>query len=143
MIEALLEEHSGVLLSTLIESGGFETGKANNFLPAALSGIGKVIGSGDLDLDLASLLEGGGGGVSELLGKLDIAGIASSAGLEEGRAQSGLACLVPGVISLLGDQAGGVEGLLGMLDGPGEGRLCLGRGLIDISVLTGGTENAA
>jgi hypothetical protein len=26
---------------------------------------------------------------------------------------------------------------------PGAGRLCLGRGLIDISVLAGGTENAA
>ena len=115
MLEALLKEHSGELLGALTGGAGLETSEAESLLPPALSGIGDVIGSGDLDL--TSLLGGGGDGVSALLQKLNIAEIASSAGIEEGRAQSGLSSLIPVALSLLGDKAGGAEGILGMLGG--------------------------
>ena len=121
MLESLLREHADERLGALTGSAGLESGEARSLLPPALDGIGQAVGSGGLDL---STLLGGGDGVSALLGKLDLAAIASAAGIDEGRARAGLASLVPVVLSLLSDktgQAGGVENLLGMLGGGGAG----------------------
>ncbi|MFK7898150.1 MAG: hypothetical protein AB8G23_20125 [Myxococcota bacterium] len=117
MLEALLKEHGGELLSSLTGAGGLDQGQAENLLPPALSGIGDALQGGGLDL--GSLL--GGGGAGDLLQQLNIGDIASSAGLSEDQASSGLASLIPAVMSLLGNQAGGAEDLLSMLGGGGEG----------------------
>lgn len=123
MIEALLKKHSGELIGALTGAGGLDTGEAKSLLPPAISGIGDVLGSGNLDV--SKLL--GSGGAAELLGKLDLAGIAASAGLNEGKAQSGLSSLIPVVVSLLGEKAGGADGLLSMLGrGSGGGSAALG-----------------
>lgn len=119
MLEALLKEHGGELLSSLTGAGGLDEGQAQNLLPPALSGIGDALQGGGLDI--ASLLGGGGEGPAALLDKLNIGEIASSAGLTEDQASGGLASLVPAVMSLLGNQSGGAEGLLSMLGGGGEG----------------------
>ncbi len=42
-------------------------------------------------------------------------------GVDEGKARGGLEALIPVVLSLLQDKAGGAEGLLGMLGGGKEG----------------------
>ena len=115
MLEALLKEHGGELLSSLTGAGGLDQGQAENLLPPALSGIGEALQGGGLDL--GSLLSGGGDGPAALLEKLNIGEIASSAGLSEDQASNGLASLLPAVMSLLGNNAGGAEGLLSMLGG--------------------------
>ena len=115
MLEALLKEHGGELLSSLTGGGGLDATQAEGFLPPALGGIGEALSGGGLDL--GELLGGGSGAVAALLSKLDIGAIAQAAGLDSGQAQNALQSLVPVVISLLGDKAGGAEGLLSMLGG--------------------------
>jgi hypothetical protein len=120
MLETLLNENGTELLAALTGSGGLDANQAESLLPAALNGIGDAVSGGGLDL--GSLMGGGGEGITALLGKLDIAGIASSAGLETGQAQTGLTSLIPVVLSLLGNEAGGAggaEGILSLLGGAG------------------------
>lgn len=124
MLESLLKEHADEFLGALTGAGGLESEEAKSLLPPALDGIGQAVASGGLDL--GSLLGGGGEGISSLLGKLDLAGIASSAGIGESRAQTGLESLIPVVLSLLGDKSGGAENLLGMLSGGGDAGGALG-----------------
>lgn len=112
MLDTILKEHGEELLGALTGSG-LDASQAEGLLPPALSGITDALGSGDLDL--GSLLSGGEGGIEGLLGKLDIGSIASQANLDEGAAQNGLAGLIPVALSLLGDKAGGADGLLSML----------------------------
>ena len=115
MLETLLKEHGGELLSSMTSGTGLDTSQAESLLPPALSGIGEALSGGGLDL--GALLGGGQTGVSDLLGKLDIGQIAGAAGLDEGQAKTGLASLIPAVLSLLGNKAGGADGLMSMLGG--------------------------
>ena len=117
MIESILREHGGELLGALTGSGGLSSDQAESLLPPALGGIGDALSSGDLDL--GALL--GGGDVSSLLGQLDLGGIAAQAGLDEGQTRGGLQALIPVALSLLGDKAGGAEGLPSMLGGGSAG----------------------
>lgn len=126
MLEAILKEHGGDLLSSMIGSGGLDSGQAERLLPPALEGIGGALGDGGLDL--GDLLGGGEGAVGALLGKLDIGAIASSAGLGSDETLAGLTSLIPVVVSLLSDKVGGgagAEGLMSMLSG-GDGSDALG-----------------
>ena len=115
MIEALLKEHGSELIAAVTGQTSLDKSQAQELVPPALGGIGDALGGGSLDL--SSLLGGGGSAVSALLGQLDLSSIASQAGLDEGQAREGLVALIPVVLSLLGDQAGGAEGLLSMLGG--------------------------
>ncbi len=115
MLEVLLAEHGGKLLSAITSGTELDQGQAENLLPPALSGMGEALRGGNLNL--SELLGGDSSSVSALLGKLDIGQIAGQAGLDEGQARNGLTSLVPVVLSLLGDKAGGAEGLLSMLGG--------------------------
>jgi len=117
MIETLLKQHGGELMSALTGSGGLDAGQAERLLPPAVGGIGEALAGGGLDL--GDLLGGGGGAASALLSKLDISAIAGAAGVDEGQTRNGLASLIPIVVSLLGKEAGGAEGLLSMLGGQG------------------------
>ncbi|MGH0034528.1 MAG: hypothetical protein ACQGVK_05835 [Myxococcota bacterium] len=116
MIEGLLKQHSAELVGALAGQSELDEGEAKALVPPALSGIGEALGGGGIDL--AGLL-GGQGGAGELLGRLDVGGIAAAAGLGEDRARSGLESLIPIVLSLLGDKAGGAEGLASLLGGAG------------------------
>ena len=119
MLEDLLKEHGADLLSAMTSGSELDAGQAEQLLPPALSGIGDAVTGGGLDL--GDLLGGGEGAVGALLSKLDLGQIAGAAGLSEGQTQSGLQSLLPVVLSLLGDKAGGAEGLLSMLGGVSSG----------------------
>ena len=121
MLETILKEHGGELLGSLTEGGAMDASQAEGLIPPALSGIGDALSNGQLDL--SSLLSGlsDGSGVQSLLGQLDLGEVAVQAGLDQGQTESGLTRLIPVVLSLLGDKAGGAEGLLSMLGGTGEG----------------------
>lgn len=115
MIETILKEHAGELMGAISQNSELDAGQAERLLPPALGGITDALTSGQLDV--AGLLGGGGGGVSALLGQLDIGDIAAQAGLEEGPARGGLTALIPVVLQLLGQESGGAEGLLSLLGG--------------------------
>ena len=104
MWQELLQSHGSDLLSAVTSGSDLNEGQAERLLPPALGGIGALLG-------------GGSGAAGDLLSQLDLGGIARAAGLDEGQVQSGLQALIPLVLSLLSDEAGGIEGLLGTLGG--------------------------
>lgn len=95
----------------LLSQVGFDAGQAERFLPASLSAIVERFTKGDFDL--SSLL--GGLDVSSLLKGFDLGQLASSAGVDEAHAESGLKALLPEVVSSLGERVGGDKGLLDSL----------------------------
>jgi len=118
VLEALLKEHGGELITAVTQGSDLDASQAESLLPPALGQITDLLkGGGGGGLDLGDLLGGGQGAVSALLGKLDIAQIAGAADLDEAQARGGLTSLIPVVVSLLGDKAGGVQGILSMLGG--------------------------
>jgi len=117
VLEDLLKEHGGELIKSITQGSELDASQAESLLPPAFGQITDLIKGGGDGFDLGDLLGGGQGAASELLGKLDIGKIAGIAGLSEGQAQGGLQSLIPAVVSLLGDKAGGVQGLLSMLGG--------------------------
>jgi hypothetical protein len=119
VLDQLLKEHGGELLAAMTQGGGLEASQAESLLPPALGQMTDLLQGGGNGLDLGDLLGGGQGAVEALIGKLDVAGLARAAGLDESQTQSGLTSLIPVVLSLLGDKSGGVEGLLSMLGGEG------------------------
>lgn len=128
MIESLLKQHSETLIAAVTQGSQLDAGQAEQLVPPAITGLQETLSSGDLDL--SSLLGGGGldisslvsgGALGEILGKLDIGHIASQAGLGEGEARDGLASLIPVAVSLLGERAGGLQGLVGLLGGDSAG----------------------
>ena len=91
-------------------------------LPPTGQQLEQAVSSGSLDL--GALL--GGGGVGDLLSKLDVGSIASSAGVDAGTAEQGLTALLPAIGSLLQNEAGGAGELLAKLGGSGGAKDLLG-----------------
>lgn len=118
MWQELLQQHAGELIAAVQGGSQLDANEAERLVPPAVDGIGSALQGGGLDL--SSLLGGGSGAVGALLGQLDVGRIAAAAGLDEGKAREGLQALIPVVMSLLGDKAGGAEGLLSLLGGEGE-----------------------
>lgn len=110
ILNDLMSEHGPALLSSLTDSG-FSAEQAQAFLPEAASSMSDALSDGGV----ASMLGGGdeSGIASEVIGKIDIEGLAAKMGMDATMAESGLSALVPKVLSLLGSQSGGLSGLLG------------------------------
>ncbi len=117
MLAELLKDNGSDLIAAITQGSNLNTSQAESLLPPALDQITDSVKAGDSGFDLGSLLGGGEGAASSLLAGLDIGKIASAAGLDEAQVQAGLASLIPTVLSLLGDKAGGAQGLLSMLGG--------------------------
>jgi hypothetical protein len=126
VLDQLLKEHGGELIAAITQGSELNASQAESLLPPALGQITDLVEGGGGGIDLTDLLGGGSGAVSALLEKLDIVQIASAAGLDQSQTQGGLASLIPVVMSLLGDKAGGVDGLLSMLGGDGSSGSGLG-----------------
>jgi len=119
MLDQLLKEHGGEMIAAMTQGSDLDAAQAESLLPPALGQITDLVKGGGGGIDLTDLLGGGSGAVSALLGNLDIAKIANAAGLDQSQTEGGLASLIPVVMSLLGDKAGGAEGLMSMLGGGG------------------------
>ena len=115
LIQNLLKEHGGELVSTLVGESGFGQAQAEKLVPAVGSQLGDALGGGGLDL--GALL--GGGDLGSLISKFDLGALAGAAGTDEATAQSGLQAILPKLMSLLGDGAGGAAGLASMLGDKG------------------------
>lgn len=117
MLEQLLKDHGSELISAMTAGSPLDRSQAESLLPPAVAQIADRVQGGAGGIDLGDLLGGGSGAVSALLEKLDVAGLARAAGLGETETQTGLEALIPAVLSMLGNQAGGAQGLLSMLGG--------------------------
>jgi hypothetical protein len=117
LLEDILNKRGDELTGALTQGAGFDAGQAAGFLPPALEGmLGAVSGGG---LDLGALL--GGADASSWLEKIDLAQLASAAGIGEGKAESGIQALIPVVLSVLKDEGGGAAGILSALGGSDAG----------------------
>jgi hypothetical protein len=119
MLDQLLKDHGGELIAAITQKSELDASQAEGLLPPALGQITNLLKGGGGGIDPMDLLGGGSGAVSAMLEKLDIAKVANAAGLDQVQAENGLASLIPVVMSLLGDKAGGADGLLSMLGGDG------------------------
>ncbi len=113
-IQAILKQFGPALTQQLTSKSGFTGQQAQGFLGALLPGILSAVKGGGLNLQ--SLL---GGDASSLLSKLDLGGMAKSAGIDKAKAEAGAKEVVPGLLKQLQSQSGGLEGLLGKVGGAG------------------------
>lgn len=118
LIQSLLGDKIGPLVTLLTEKFDFDLAEAKAFVPASLSKIADVFGSGKVDLS-------GGLDPSALIEKLDIRALAEKVGIEEDKARSGLVGILPQVTDALSEKAGGLEGFAALLGG-GESKDLLG-----------------
>jgi hypothetical protein len=123
-IKELISTRGAGMLSELMSSG-FDAGQAQRFLPEASESImGGIKG-----VDLSSLLKADvSSQVAGLLGNIDIGGLASRAGVDDGLARTGLEKLIPMALGFLKDNQA-MAGLMGLMDGKGDGIAGLARGL--------------
>ena len=117
-IQDLISRHGGELSQELTSKAGLGADQAQSFLPAMADQLAGALGGGGLDL--SALLSGGD--LAGLISKLDPSALAAAANLDETSAKRALEAVLPKLLSLLGERAGGVEGLLGAL-GDGQGLL--------------------
>jgi len=110
ILKNLISDHGSSLMSSLTESG-FSADQAEKFLPEAAQGMSDAISGGGI----SEILSGGDEGsmASALMGKMDIEGIASKAGIDSSLASNGLTALVPKVLAMLNAEGGGLSSLLG------------------------------
>jgi hypothetical protein len=118
LVDQLLGDRAGDAIQGLVGQAGFSPEQAEGFLPVAVQKVVEALQGGDLDL--GSLL---GGGASSLLSRLNAGEIAAAAGVDEARASAGLESLLPLLLSALGEQSGGLEGVLASLGGDKAGGL--------------------
>jgi hypothetical protein len=103
VVDEILGDKGSELTSALL-GVGLNSDEASSFLPPAAGKVLELITGGDLD-------------VFSLLSKIDRGSLAAESGVSADKVSSGLQALVPVLLSVLQDKAGGVEGILSLLGG--------------------------
>lgn len=106
LIEKLFRDKSTELTGALEQKAGFSAAEALKFLPAVLDKLKGLLGDGKLDL--AKLAD-----LSALKGKFDLSALAKLAGIDVGKAGTGLDVVLRKVEDLAGKETGGLAGMLG------------------------------
>ena len=109
LIKGLIADKGGELVTQLVDNAGFDTEQAEAFVPEAFNSVVDAVKGGADAED-----EGG------LLSQIDVASLASKVGIDTDAASGGLSAILPMVMSLLGDKAGGLGAVASLLGG-GEG----------------------
>jgi len=123
-VDQFLEENGGELVGGLVQQLGFSKEQAQTFVPIAVSKVLELLQGGGLDL--GSLL--GGASAKGVSDRIDVGQLASQAGVSEPLAQQGVESLVPTLLSKLGEQGGGAEGVGALLGGGDASKLLGGVG---------------
>jgi hypothetical protein len=109
LIKSLIKEKGGDLVSHLTEKAGFNAEQAEAFVPEAFTSVMDAVKGGADAKD-----------TDGLLGKIDLAGLASKVGIDSGMAKGGLTAILPMIMSLLGSKAGGLGAITSMFGGGGD-----------------------
>jgi len=120
ILKNLISEHGSTLISTLSESG-FTADQAQQFLPEAVQGISDAIDGGGI----SELLGGddAAGIASTILSKIDAESIASKVGIDSSLVSNGLTAVIPKILALINPEGGGLSSLLGSEGAGGIGRI--------------------
>ena len=112
-LQDVLSEHGADWIRKLVAQTDMGQGQAETFLPVAAKAVNALLEGGELDL--SSLL--GGGGLDDLLEKLDLGALAGAADVDRGTAARGLETIGPELLGALsgGGQAGELLGAAGGL----------------------------
>lgn len=105
ILDNLLGEQADKWKSKLTGSLGFDADSAGKFIPALMDKLKGALGGFDVS-DLLGKLN-----PKELMGKIDIAGLADKAGVSTEQAQKGVEGLLPDVTEGLTEKLGGMGDL--------------------------------
>jgi hypothetical protein len=118
LIGDFLSKQGGSLTKELTSKLGFTSEAAGKFIPAAGQKIQSALQGGGLDISKLA-----GGDFSALLSMIDVPGLAKTAGVDAGKAKSGLETILGSVMQMLSSQSGGLQGLLKSVAGGSGGIL--------------------
>lgn len=111
LIQTVLDQKGGELLSALIEKTTMDKTQAESFLPEAGRSVMDAMASSASELDTETFASKAN--VSRLADKIDVAALASRAGISADQGESGLSTIVPMVLGFLGE-SGDAGALLGL-----------------------------
>ncbi len=131
-LKDIIQEKGADLAGGLVDKLGFSAEQAETFVPEAAGSVFDAVKENAGELDLAELASNPG----PLVDKIDVGALAEKVGISSSQVTSGLGAIVPTLLSLLQEKAGGLSGLTSMLGGQGLGK-ALGGGLGDIGGAAG------
>ncbi|MBT8335201.1 MAG: DUF937 domain-containing protein [Gemmatimonadetes bacterium] len=115
-LKNLLGDSASGLVSSLVSKAGFTADEAQAFVPeATTSVVGAVKTTGDIDLSNL------GAAAQKVMGDIDVPALAKRAGIGPDQAQGGLTAIVPTLLQIIQEKAGGAGGLMSMLGGVTQG----------------------
>ena len=115
-LKNILGDNTADLVSGLVDKAGFSANQAQAFVPEATSSVVDAVkGAGDLDFSNM------GAATQTVMDKVDVSALAGKVGIGAEQAQNGLGAIVPSLLQLFQEKAGGAAGIMSMLGGLGEG----------------------
>lgn len=113
MIQAILGDKFKDLTSALTSQSGFSAGQAEAFIPEAAKGFLTTLQENGQGLDLSDISNS----ASTLLQSFDINSLAEKVGISAEQAQSGIAAVMPILMSFAEQHQDKIESLSSMLGG--------------------------
>ena len=119
ILKNLLGDNTADLVSGLVNKAGFSEGQAKAFVPEAASSVVDAVKGAGGDIDFEDM----GNAAQTVMGKVDVSALAGKVGIGTEQVQKGLSAIVPTLLNLFQEKAGGAAGMMSMLGGLGEGGL--------------------
>ncbi len=123
-LKNLLDENTAGLVSGLVDKAGFTADQATAFVPEAAGSVVDAVKGAGADLDFSNM----DAVAQSVMDKVDVASLADKVGLDTNKVQSGLGALVPNLLQIAQDKAGGAAGIMSMLGEGGIGKIVGGLG---------------
>ncbi len=112
-LQQLLQDKSAAMVSSLLGKAGFSAGQAEVFVPSAASSVLDAVKRRAGEASLAEIATDPG----SVADGVDIAGLADQVGISREKAVSGLEAVLPIILGVLRDKAGGLGSLGSLLGG--------------------------
>ncbi len=110
-LKNLRDENTANLVSGLVDKAGFSADQAKAVVPEAASSVVDAVKGADIDFSSI------GAASQAIVDKVDVGSLAGKVGIDTAQAQSGLGALVPNLLELVQEKAGGGEGGIGKIVG--------------------------
>ena len=111
-LQNLLGDNTSKLVSSLVDKAGFSADQAKAFVPEATGSVVDAVKNAG-NIDFSNI----GAAAQNVMGQVDVSSLASKVGIDTGQAQSGLNAIVPNLLQIFQDKAGGSAGIMSMLGG--------------------------
>ena len=119
LLKNLLGDKTSDLVSGLVSKAGFSQDQAQAFVPEAASSVVDAVKGAGGGIDFSDM----GSAAQTVMGKVDVPALAGKVGIGTEQVQNGLSAILPTLLNLFQEKAGGASGIMSMLGGLGEGGL--------------------